>query len=64
MTPSENCCSPNNNGMLAKGICEGLLTFSIVAMPVAVIINPPAKLAPAEKHIITSFLNKYDYIQS
>jgi hypothetical protein len=49
--PSAHCWMPNMNGIDAKGICAGFLTFISVATPIADITALPAKLASAEKHI-------------
>jgi hypothetical protein len=54
--PSVNCCSPKNKGILAKTSWEGLWTSLTVAIPIAEMTTPPAKLASAEKHIEFLFL--------
>jgi hypothetical protein len=46
----------NKKGMPAKRRWDGLLTFVIAATPATAITAPAVKLAPAEKHIIISFL--------
>jgi hypothetical protein len=53
--PSVICWKPKKRGIAPKRICEGLCTFLIVAIPIAEMIIPPAKLAPAEKHINIPF---------
>ncbi len=56
--PSEICWTPKINGIDAKGSCEVFEAFLREAIPMTVIIAPPAKLASAEKHMWYSFLIK------
>jgi hypothetical protein len=56
--PSEICCTPKIKGIDAKGSCEVFEAFLREAIPMTVIIAPPAKLASAEKHMWYSFLFK------
>jgi hypothetical protein len=56
--PSEICWTPKIKGIDAKGSCEVFEAFLREAIPMTVIIAPPAKLASAEKHMWNSFLIK------
>jgi hypothetical protein len=43
--------------MAAKSLREDSVFFLTVSTPIVVIIAPPAKLAPAEKHITVLLCN-------
>jgi hypothetical protein len=53
--PSANCWIPKSKGIRAKTNSGDLPAFLTAAMPMEEITTPPAKLAPAEKHILFPF---------